>query len=309
MSTIVLGLTRALVYAAEAHANQRRKGAAQEPYINHPIEVLDLVARATGGADEELLTAALLHDVVEDTPVTAEELAAAFGERVARIVTENSDDMTLPKDERRRRRIAAMPHKSVAARIVKTADVISNLRATAASPPAGWAMERRLGYLEGAGSLSTPVAAPMPQSRRSSTRRPLTPSGRFAPTRPSTSAARRAWPGISTASSARRCISSTCRTPRGGRSRTPTWTGSARPSPATFPPPPCSTRRRSSTAAVARSCSRASAPTAPMRWWRSPSGSASPSTSASSGSRLAGATSASTPTTRADLAGLRHRLA
>ena len=153
MSTIVLGLTRALVYAAEAHANQRRKGAAQEPYINHLIEVLDLVARATGGADEELLTAALLHDVVEDTPVTAEELAAAFGERVARIVTENSDDMTLPKDERRRQRIAAMPHKSVEARIVKTADVISNLRAIAASPPAGWAMDRRLGYLEGCRQL------------------------------------------------------------------------------------------------------------------------------------------------------------
>ena len=153
MSTTVLGLTRALVYAAEAHANQRRKGAAQEPYINHLIEVLDLVARATGGADEELLTAALLHDVVEDTPVTAEELAAAFGERVARIVTENSDDMTLPKDERRRQRIAAMPHKSVEARIVKTADVISNLRAIAASPPAGWAMDRRLGYLEGCRQL------------------------------------------------------------------------------------------------------------------------------------------------------------
>lgn len=153
MSANVLELTRALVYAAEAHANQRRKGAAQEPYINHLIEVLDLVARATGGADEELLIAALLHDVVEDTPVTTEEVAAAFGERVARIVTENSDDMTLPKDQRRRQRIAGMPHKSVEARIVKTADVISNLRASAASPPAGWAIDRRLGYLEGCRQL------------------------------------------------------------------------------------------------------------------------------------------------------------
>lgn len=153
MSTNVLGLTRALVYAAEAHANQRRKGAAQEPYINHLIEVLDLVARATGGEDTDLLTAALLHDVVEDTPVSADELAAAFGERVARIVVENSDDMTLPKDERRRQRIAAMAHKSPEARIVKTADVISNLRAIAVSPPAGWAMDRRLGYLEGCRQL------------------------------------------------------------------------------------------------------------------------------------------------------------
>ncbi|MFD2251936.1 hypothetical protein FHS82_003350 [Pseudochelatococcus lubricantis] len=153
MSTNVLGLTRALVYAAEAHANQRRKGAAQEPYINHLIEVLDLVARATGGEDGELLIAALLHDVVEDTPISAEELAATFGARVARIVIENSDDMTLPKDERRRQRIAAMAHKSPEARIVKTADVISNLRAIAVSPPAGWAMDRRLGYLEGCRQL------------------------------------------------------------------------------------------------------------------------------------------------------------
>lgn len=153
MSTTILGLTRALVYAAEAHANQRRKGAAQEPYINHLIEVLDLVARATGGEDEELLTAALLHDIVEDTPISADDLAAAFGARVARIVTENSDDMTLPKDERRRQRIAAMAHKSPEARIVKTADVISNLRAIAVSPPAGWAMDRRLGYLEGCRQL------------------------------------------------------------------------------------------------------------------------------------------------------------
>ncbi|MGI6247108.1 MAG: HD domain-containing protein [Pseudochelatococcus sp.] len=153
MSTNVLGLTRALAYAADAHANQRRKGAAQEPYINHLIEVLDLVARATGGEDEELLIAALLHDVVEDTPISAEDLAAAFGARVARIVVENSDDMTLPKDERRRQRIAAMAHKSPEARIVKTADVISNLRAIAVSPPAGWGMDRRLGYLEGCRQL------------------------------------------------------------------------------------------------------------------------------------------------------------
>lgn len=149
MNTSVTDLTRALVYAAEAHANQRRKGAAQEPYVNHLIEVLDLVARSTGGTDKELLIAAILHDVVEDTPITVEQLAAEFGERVARIVTENSDDMSLPKDERRRRRIAAMSHKSADARIVKTADVISNLRAIAISPPAGWGSDRKLCYLDG----------------------------------------------------------------------------------------------------------------------------------------------------------------
>ena len=60
-------LTKALVFAAEAHRNQRRKGAAQEPYLNHLIEVLDLVVQVTDGVDMDVVIAALLHDVVEDT--------------------------------------------------------------------------------------------------------------------------------------------------------------------------------------------------------------------------------------------------
>ena len=142
-------LAKALLFAAEAHRNQRRKGAAQEPYINHLIEVLDLVVQASDGIDMDVVIAALLHDVVEDTSTSYEDVAATFGERVAEIVRENSDDMSLPKTERRRARIAAIPLKSREARLVKMADVISNLRAIAVSPPAGWPAERKLGYLEG----------------------------------------------------------------------------------------------------------------------------------------------------------------
>ncbi len=142
-------LTKALLFAAEAHRNQRRKGAAQEPYLNHLIEVLDLVVQVTDGSDMDVIIAALLHDVVEDTPASYEDVAANFGERVAEIVRENSDDMSLPKAERRRARIAGMPLKSREARLVKMADVISNLRAIAVSPPAGWPAERKLGYLQG----------------------------------------------------------------------------------------------------------------------------------------------------------------
>lgn len=141
-------LTKALEYAATAHANQRRKGAAQEPYINHLIEVLDIVVQTTGGTDEDTVLAAILHDVVEDTPATYDDIAEAFGERVAKIVRENSDDMSLSKSDRRAARIAGMAQKSPEARIVKTADVISNLRAMAVSPPAGWPTDRKLGYLE-----------------------------------------------------------------------------------------------------------------------------------------------------------------
>jgi uncharacterized protein (UPF0147 family) len=146
-------LTKALLFAAEAHRNQRRKGAAQEPYLNHLVEVLDLLVQATDGTDTDTLIAAILHDVVEDTAASYEDVAKNFGERVAEIVRENSDDMTLPKAERRRARIAGMPLKSREARLVKMADVISNLRAIAVSPPAGWPADRKFDYLEGCRQL------------------------------------------------------------------------------------------------------------------------------------------------------------
>jgi uncharacterized protein (UPF0147 family) len=146
-------LTKALLSAAGAHRNQRRKGAAQEPYLNHLVEVLDLLVQATDGTDTDMLIAAILHDVVEDTSASYEDVAKNFGERVAEIVRENSDDMTLPKAERRRARIAGMPLKSREARLVKMADVISNLRAIAVSPPAGWPADRKFDYLEGCRQL------------------------------------------------------------------------------------------------------------------------------------------------------------
>src|SRR6476646_1659873 len=152
MSSELRRLTRALAFAAEAHRHHRRKGASQEPYINHLIEVADLVASVEDG-DVDVLIAALLHDVLEDTGTGYDELAAAFGERVARIVQENSDDMTLPKPERRRLRLAGISKKSREARLVKFADIISNLRAIAISPPAGWSNDRRLGYLNSCRSL------------------------------------------------------------------------------------------------------------------------------------------------------------
>jgi hypothetical protein len=152
MASEVRRLTKALAFAAEAHRNQRRKGASQEPYLNHLIEVLDLVASVDCG-DMDVLIAALLHDVLEDTRTEYDALVAMFGARVARIVRENSDDMTLPKPERRRARLASIGKKSREARLVKFADIISNLRAIAVSPPAGWSNDRRLGYLDSCRNL------------------------------------------------------------------------------------------------------------------------------------------------------------
>ncbi len=148
-----LRLTRAVAFAAKAHANQRRKGANQEPYVNHLVEVAELVGEATDGADVELIIGALLHDTVEDTAVTLDDLARTFGERVAGWVVETSDDMSLPKPERKRRRLDQAPHKSDGAKIIKIADLVSNLRAIAASPPAGWPAEWCLDYVRGCREL------------------------------------------------------------------------------------------------------------------------------------------------------------
>src|ERR1700721_623080 len=115
--------------AAHRHSGMARKGRGDEPYINHLAEVANLLALATEGADAELVAAGWLHDTIEDTPTRQQELAEKFGPRVAALVVEVTDDMTLPKDQRRHRQIADAPHKSPGAKLIKIADKISNIRA------------------------------------------------------------------------------------------------------------------------------------------------------------------------------------
>src|ERR1700686_4031955 len=98
-----VSVLRAADAAARWHVNQRRKGSAQEPYINHLLEVASLVTQATGGTDPNVVIAALLHDAIEDQGVTAETIASEFGKRVAEIVMEVTDDKSLPKDVRKRK--------------------------------------------------------------------------------------------------------------------------------------------------------------------------------------------------------------
>jgi (p)ppGpp synthase/HD superfamily hydrolase len=112
MASEVQRLTKALAFAAEAHRNHRRKGASQEPYINHLIEVLDLVASVEGD-DMDVLVAALLHDVLEDTRTGYDELDAVFDDRVARIVHKNSVDMNYPKTQTAPVQLAAMSRSRV----------------------------------------------------------------------------------------------------------------------------------------------------------------------------------------------------
>jgi guanosine-3',5'-bis(diphosphate) 3'-pyrophosphohydrolase len=114
--------------AARRHNGMTRKGRDDEPYINHLAEVANLLAAATDGADAELVAAGWLHDTIEDTETTSAELAQKFSARVASLVVEVTDDMTLPKSERRRRQVVDAPYKSADARLIKIADKISNVR-------------------------------------------------------------------------------------------------------------------------------------------------------------------------------------
>jgi (p)ppGpp synthase/HD superfamily hydrolase len=148
-----VGVLRAADTAARWHVNQRRKGIAQEPYINHLLEVASLVAEATGGTDPNLVIAALLHDAVEDQGVSFETIVRQYGKQVADIVMEVTDDKMLPKGERKRKQIEAAPKKSSGAKLIKLADKTSNLRTIASSPAADWSVERRLEYVEWAKSV------------------------------------------------------------------------------------------------------------------------------------------------------------
>jgi len=121
--------------AARRHLGQQRKGRGDEPYINHLAEVANLLAAATDGADAELVAAGWLHDTIEDTETTHEELARKFSERIASLVVEVTDDMNLPKAQRRQKQIDDAPHKSAGAKLIKIADKISNIRARIVMQP------------------------------------------------------------------------------------------------------------------------------------------------------------------------------
>jgi len=128
-------ISEAALLAARRHSGMARKGRGNEPYINHLAEVANLVSEATAGADAELVAAGWLHDVIEDTDTTREELADRFSVRVAALVAEVTDDMSMPKDERRRLQVVGAPHKSPDAKLIKIADKISNIRGRIAPEP------------------------------------------------------------------------------------------------------------------------------------------------------------------------------
>jgi len=141
-------LLKALSFAAHKHNDQRRKDPESSPYINHPISLANILCNEGHVTDINVICAALLHDTVEDTQTTPEELEQEFGQDILSIVMEVTDDKDLPKEERKRLQIEHAAHASDKAKLVKLADKISNLRDVANNPPASWSLERRQEYFD-----------------------------------------------------------------------------------------------------------------------------------------------------------------
>jgi len=141
---------KALEFAAEKHRFQKRKDEQKSAYIVHPIQAAALLWEVGKIQDIDILAAALLHDCLEDTATTDEELRQAFGEPVLALVKEVSDDKPLPKDERKRLQLEHAPHASLGAKQIKLVDKISNVREIRENPPASanWPLQRKLDYIE-----------------------------------------------------------------------------------------------------------------------------------------------------------------
>jgi GTP diphosphokinase / guanosine-3',5'-bis(diphosphate) 3'-diphosphatase len=137
---------KALQFAARRHTHHRRKGGKDIPYINHPIDVATLLATVGGVTDPEILAAALLHDTVEDTDATHEDIVREFGEVVAGLVAEVTDDPDVSSAERKRRQEAEAPFKSPRAKMIRLADKACNVHDITHTPPESWSLERRREY-------------------------------------------------------------------------------------------------------------------------------------------------------------------
>ena len=140
-------ILKALRFSAEKHKDQRRKDVKASPYINHPIEVTEILWRLGQVRDTNLLLASILHDTIEDTNTTADEIRSEFGEEVMALVLEVTDDKNLPKQKRKQLQVENAPHKTSKAKLLKLADKISNVQGIISAPPKDWSLERKQEYL------------------------------------------------------------------------------------------------------------------------------------------------------------------
>ncbi|XP_044599021.1 guanosine-3',5'-bis(diphosphate) 3'-pyrophosphohydrolase MESH1 isoform X2 [Cotesia glomerata] len=135
-------------FAAKKHKNQRRHDYEATPYINHPIGVANILTEEGKVYDPNVIVAALLHDTVEDTDTSIEEIEREFGPKIKSIVAEVTDDKSLPSQERKRLQVVHTPYISHEAKLVKLADKIYNLRDLQRCTPVGWTSTRVQNYFQ-----------------------------------------------------------------------------------------------------------------------------------------------------------------
>ena len=146
-------LLKAIGFAAEKHRHQRRKDPEASPYINHPIDLANVLVQEGRVLDTTVLIAAILHDTLEDTQTTPDELSVTFGGEIRDIVLEVTDNKKLKKHKRKELQVKHGPHLTRKARLVKLADKICNLRDVAVNPPARWPLKRQIEYFDWAKSV------------------------------------------------------------------------------------------------------------------------------------------------------------
>ena len=144
----IVELLDAIHFAADKHRYQRRKDPDATPYINHPLSLAELLARVGGVRDPVVLIAAVLHDTVEDTKTTFDEIEARFGTDVRDVVAEVTDNKDLEKAVRKELQVQHAAHASPRAKLVKLADKICNVSDVTYHAPPDWPRERRSEYLD-----------------------------------------------------------------------------------------------------------------------------------------------------------------
>jgi guanosine-3',5'-bis(diphosphate) 3'-pyrophosphohydrolase len=153
-------IVSALSFASKKHRDQRRKDSQASPYINHPISLVEILVNEAGVTDYDVLAAAILHDTIEDTDTTPEEIELCFGQKICSIVKEVTDDGLLSKEDRKTLQIEHAPFLSKEAGLVKIADKIANLRDLKNSPPIGWSEAQRSDYREWAKKVVNKIKDP-----------------------------------------------------------------------------------------------------------------------------------------------------
>ncbi len=159
----------AAAFCVLAHDGQHRKNALKEPYYFHPMRVMMWLCRHCERR-REVLAAALLHDVVEDTPHTLSEIRAKFGGAAASVVAEVTADKRLTKLQQKQAQVEKAASLSPEAAAVKIADRVDNLESYRDGLPAEWTREYALGYLAPGFALARQIDHPLSEKLRETVR-------------------------------------------------------------------------------------------------------------------------------------------